>query len=169
MSEFECYYKGTDLYFTGNINNLSSTKFVYLLRELESNLKTSTDKSITIYLDCYGGCVCSSLKMYEAIKRSSLNITIIAEGYVASGGTLLLCAAISKCSKYTTFMVHELRGNTNSTLTATKNSVNWFDILEKYCMECYKDTKLTNDMMLTDTYLTADEALNLGLINEIIE
>ena len=51
MSEFECFYKNNDLYFTGNINNLSSTKFVYLLRELESNLKSSIDKSITIYLD----------------------------------------------------------------------------------------------------------------------
>jgi hypothetical protein len=33
MSEFECFYKGTDLYFTGNINNLSSTKFVYLIEK----------------------------------------------------------------------------------------------------------------------------------------
>ena len=168
MSEFECFYKNNDLYFTGNINNLSSTKFVYLLRELESNLKSSIDKSITIYLNCYGGCVTSSLKMYEAIKRSLLDITIIAEGYVASGGTLLLCAATSKCSNYTTFMVHELRGSINHDLTGTKNVIDWWDKLETYCMECYKDTKLTSDMMLKDTYLTAQQALDLKLIDEII-
>jgi ATP-dependent protease ClpP protease subunit len=35
-------------------------------------------------------------------------------------------------------------------------------------MECYKDTKLTSNMMLKDTYLTAQQALELGLISEII-
>jgi hypothetical protein len=39
-------------------------------------------------------------------------------------------------------MVHELRGSINHDLTGTKNVIDWWDKLESYCMECYKDTKL---------------------------
>jgi ATP-dependent Clp protease protease subunit len=131
---------------------------------------------IQILLSTYGGNVYDGLSLYDAIKNSKTDVDITCFGKIMSIGiVILLSAKTRKAYRNTTFMIHELTSGVIGKLADMEESVDEakrinrviFDIIEK-------ETKITHSWLKEiynkrkDWFFTAEEALEIGLITEII-
>lgn len=131
---------------------------------------------IQILLSTYGGNVYDGLSLYDAIKNSKTDVDITCFGKIMSMGiVILLSAKTRKAYRNTTFMIHELTSGVIGKLADMEESVDeakrinrvLFDIIEK-------ETKITHSWLKEiynkrkDWFFTAEEALEIGLITEII-
>ena len=131
---------------------------------------------IQILLSTYGGNVYDGLSLYDAIKNSKTDVDITCFGKIMSMGiVILLSAKTRKAYRNTTFMIHELSSGVIGKLADMEESIDeakrinrvLFDIIEK-------ETKITHSCLeeiynkKKDWYFTAEEALEIGLITEII-
>jgi ATP-dependent Clp protease protease subunit len=114
--------------------------------------------------------------LYDAIKNSKTEVDITCFGKIMSMGIVILLAAKNrKAYRNTTFMIHELSGGFIGKIADMEESVDeskrlnniLFDIIEK-------ETNITKSKLMDiyerkkDWFITAEEALELGLITEII-
>lgn len=131
---------------------------------------------IQILLSTYGGNVYDGLSLYDAIKNSKTDVDITCFGKIMSMGiVILLSAKTRKAYRNTTFMIHELTSGVIGKLADMEESIDeakrinrvLFDIIEK-------ETKITHSWLKEiynkkkDWFFTAEEALEIGLITEII-
>jgi ATP-dependent Clp protease protease subunit len=131
---------------------------------------------IQILLSTYGGNVYDGLSLYDAIKNSKTDVDITCFGKIMSVGIVILLAAKTrKAYRNTTFMIHELSSGVIGKIADMEESIDeskrinrvLFDIIEK-------ETKITHSWLKEiynkkkDWYFTAEEALEIGLITEII-
>lgn len=131
---------------------------------------------IQILLSTYGGNVYDGLSLYDAIKNSKTDVDITCFGKIMSMGiVILLSAKTRKAYRNTTFMIHELTSGVIGKLADMEESIDEakrinrviFDIIEK-------ETKITHSWLKEiynkrkDWFFTAEEALEIGLITEII-
>ena len=131
---------------------------------------------IQILLSTYGGCVYDGLSLYDAVKNSNTEVDITCFGKIMSMGIIILLSAKTrKAYRNTTFMIHEGSSGFIGKVADMEESLEEskrlreviFDIIEK-------ETKIPkaklNEVRKSrmDWFLTAEEALEYGLITEII-
>ena len=153
-----------------NLMDSSGAKFKF------SALPSIEMPHIQLLLSTYGGEVYDGLSLYDAIKNSKTCVDITCFGKIMSMGVIILLASKNrKAYRNTTFMIHEISSGAIGKLADLEESVDeakrlnkvLFDILEK-------ETRITKAQLeeiynkKQDWFLTAEEALKLGIITEII-
>lgn len=131
---------------------------------------------IQMLMSTYGGCVYDGLSLYDAIKNSKTEVDITCFGKIMSMGIVLLLASKTrKAYRNTTFMIHEGSSGAIGKVSDMEDSIDeskrlndiYFGIIES-------ETKIPKTKLdeirkrRKDWYFTAEEALEYGLITEII-
>lgn len=146
---------------------------VRLLRKINRDL---TD--ITILLNSNGGEVVETLGLIDYLrnlKDEGITTNIVCRGAAMSAAALLLTAGtgIRAASKHSKIMVHQLSSFASGKLSDLKSNAKFAEQLEDDCntimAECTKkDKDWWQSNQQTDYFLTAEEALELGIIDKII-
>ena len=150
-----------------NILNASCAKFDSSVVEMPH---------IQVLLSTYGGDVYDGLSLYDAIKNSNTEVDITCFGKIMSMGIIILLASKNrKAYRNTTFMIHEISSGAIGKLADLEESVDEAKRLNKVLFDIIeKETKITKTQLeevynkKQDWFLTAEEALKLGIITEII-
>jgi ATP-dependent protease ClpP protease subunit len=138
-------------------------------------------KKIEVFCHSIGGQAYVAFSIIDLFKRAQekFDIEIYASGTVASAAVVIFCSFEKRyAGKNTYFLVHEIRGSSESQrgLTATdiKRMDNLYDRLtDRYISMLAKlsEGKLTSDewleKMKNDTWFSADEAFEWGLVTEV--
>lgn len=137
----------------------------------------SDDPVIVIANNC-GGDIYHGLAIYDAIKQSSCDVTIKVRGYAMSMGSIILQSADTRImSRTSTQLIHDgemgIQAHSRTFIKwgeETKRINNW-------CAEMYLtrirekhpsfSMKKLLDMLDHDTFLTAEQSIELGLADEI--
>ena len=147
---------------------------VRLLRKINSDLK-----SITILLNSPGGDVVETLGLIDYIRSLDTNegikTNIVCRGSAMSAAALLLAAGtgVRAASKHSKIMVHQLSSFAAGKLSDLKSNAKFAEQLEDDCNtimeECTKkDKKWWEENQQNDYFLSAEDALELGIIDKII-
>ena len=131
---------------------------------------------IQVLLSTYGGCVYDGLSLYDVIKNSKTEVDITCFGKIMSIGIIILLSAKTrKAYRNTTFMIHELSSGVIGKVADMEESIDEAKRLNKVLFDIIeKETKISKSLLddiynkKKDLFLTAEEALELGLITEII-
>ena len=131
---------------------------------------------IQMLLSTYGGCVYDGLSLYDAIKNSKTEVDITCFGKIMSMGIVLLLASKTrKAYRNTTFMIHEMASGYLGKLADMENDLDESKRLQKTLWDIItSETKITQKQLddiyekKKDWYMSAEEALEYGLITEII-
>lgn len=137
-----------------------------------------TQGEITIYLDSVGGDVNLGLAAHDVIKNCDNPVEIVVEGVAMSMGSIILQAADRRIiTKNSRIMIHRgdvcLEGNLNDVKKDLEETL----VLDRMCVDIYyeritdknpdfKRAKLEK-MMDSNHYISAEEALELGLVDDI--
>lgn len=137
------------------------------------------DKPITIIMNNPGGCEYSGLGIYDAIKACKNHVTIIVFGQAMSMGGIILQAADKRImSANSRFMMHY--GQFGISANA-KDVYNWVDDnkrIDSWMEDLFlekmqeKNPRLTKkdvqEMLKADFIVTGEEAVKLGLADEVL-
>lgn len=144
-------------------------------KEVTEYLADLDVENINVYINSNGGVVDTAIAINNALRRHKAKVTVNIDGIAASAATLITCAGDTvKMPKNALFMVHnpltiamgdsdEMRKQADM-LEKYKNS-----ILETYLQKVNIDKEKLSELMDNETWLSAEEALEYGFIDEIIE
>ncbi len=160
------------VFLTGEVNDQSASSVIGQLLFLESE---NPDKDISLYINSPGGSVTAGMGIYDTMRFIRPKVNTICVGLAASMGALLLSSG-EKGKRYalphSRVMIHQPLGGMQGQATEleivareilrTKRELNQIlaDNTGKPLEEVARDTE-------RDYWLTAEEALQYGLIDRI--
>ncbi|KAH8167571.1 hypothetical protein CIB48_g735 [Xylaria polymorpha] len=164
----------------GPIDDTVSASIVAQLLWLESD---NPEKPITMYIHSPGGSVTAGLAIYDTMAYIRSPVSTVCLGQAASMGSLLLTGG-EKGKRFalphSSIMIHQPLGGTQgpasdiliyaTQIQRTREQVN--EIYRKHLNDATGHEKYTlkdiEDMMERDKYLTAQEAKETGIIDDIL-
>lgn len=134
-------------------------------------------KDIHFYINSPGGSVTAGMAIYDTIQWLSCDVNTYCIGQAASMGAVLLCAG-TKGKRYalpnSNIMIHQILGGAEGQATDVeirvkymlrlKNSLN--AILSKHTGQPVEVVEKACDR---DNFMTADEAKDFGLVDEVVK
>ena len=146
-----------------------------------SQRQEESDKTIDFIVSTYGGEASEAFALYDIMRvvRKDCDIATFGLGKVMSGGVLILAAGTKgkrKIGKNCRLMVHSVVGTSHGSLYSLENEmeeVRW--IQDRFINALAKETNMTVKYIKEDlfgkkmnVYLSAEEAVELGIADEII-
>lgn len=137
----------------------------------------SAYKNIDIRINSVGGEVYTGIAIFNALRASKANITLYVDGVAASMASVIaLCGKPVYMSRYARLMLHSVSGGCYGNKKDLKEVLEQMESLEDTLCQMYAE-RLGKDAAAvkaayfdgTDHWLTADEALSLGLIDGIYD
>lgn len=135
-------------------------------------------KPILFVINSPGGSVDAGLAIWDQIKMISSPVTTLVTGLAASMGSILsLCAAPKRrfATRNARIMIHQpsihgvVRGQATDLEIQAKEILKSRDMLvDMYCASTGKDRKTVEKALDRDTWMSADEALKFGLLDQIV-
>lgn len=144
-------------------------------KEVTEYLADLDVENIDVYINSNGGAVDTAIAINNALRRHKAKVTVNIDGIAASAATLITCAGDTvRMPKNALFMIHnpstiamgdseEMRKKAD-VLEKYKNS-----ITETYLQKVNIDKEKLSELMDNESWLSAEEALKYGFIDEIIE
>ena len=162
------------IFITGPVEDHMATLVCAQLLFLEAE---NPKKEIALYINSPGGVVTAGMAIYDTMQFIRPAVSTLCVGQAASMGSLLLCAG-EKGMRFATpnarVMVHQPSGGFQGQasdierhaqdIIKMKRRLN--DIYVKHTDKDYETVEKTLDR---DHFMTADEALDFGLIDRVID
>ena len=161
------------LWVAGPVDDRMSTVVQAQLMFLDSSDKTD----ITMHIDSPGGSVKSGLSMVDVMQYISCDIRTVNTGMAASMGSVLLGEGTKgkrSSLRFSKTMLHQTSGGAGGNIQDARiNFVEWektnkilFELLGDFCGKTPE--QVTEDAS-RDFWLSADEALEYGIIDEVVK
>ncbi len=152
------------------VANLIIAQLLYLERE-------DPDKDISLYVHCPGGIISSGLAIYDTMQLVRPDVSTICVGLAASMGTVLLCAG-AKGKRYAlpnaTIHMHQAFGGAQGQAADIEIAAREImrmqekirNIIAKHTSQPAEKIAHDSDR---DFYLSAEQAVEYGLVDEILD
>ena len=157
-----------DIYIFDEIGafGLNAQSFIEEIKEFKNS-------PINLHINCVGGDVFDGMAIYNILKKRTAETTVYIEGIAASMGSVIALAADKVVmAENSLFMIHNAWGGAMGESKELKKTANLLEKISNEIADIYiKKTNLPYDevkeMMDEETWLNADEALELGFIDSI--
>lgn len=164
------------LYFHGEVALGSLFDLISRIRIILKNRpEENVNDPITLLINTNGGDVYEANGIIDYIESLNVPVNIIARGRALSAGALLLCSGtgIRAASKSTVIMIHESSGELSGRSSDIKANADHIDSIEdnfykRLTAKSNQTEEFWRKACRKDFYMSADEALNLGLIDKIV-
>ena len=136
-------------------------------------IKEFKNSPINLHINCVGGDVFDGMAIYNVLKKRTAETTVYIEGIAASMGSVIALAADKVImAENSLFMIHNAWGGAMGESKELKKTANLLEKISNEIADIYiKKTNLPYDrvkeMMDEETWLNADEALELGFVDSI--
>lgn len=130
---------------------------------------------ITLNLNSEGGSVFAGNEIYSMLKQYTGKVVVNINGLSASIASVLMLGADEiNMSPSASIMIHKASGGAMGTTDDMQKAINALNSIEKTIISLYhKRTGLSKDklakMMFEETWFTAEEALELGFVDNIVD
>lgn len=154
------------------VDEISFENYAVFAAELKVAARVSG--GVTIHLSSEGGSALASLAYAAAIRLCPRDITIVANGTVQSAAVLILAAGDRRVMTAESWAyVHEENGEITGSVSQLEVEVQQMRALEEQCyalLEKYTRTPAERwrDWHKKTAYFSAEEAKNIGLVDEVI-
>lgn len=161
------------IFLGGEIDDDTANLIVAQMLFLEGD---DPDKDIYLYINSPGGSVSAGMAIYDTMQYIKCEVATICIGLAASMGAFLLAAGAKgkrKALSHAEIMIHQPLGGARGQATDIQIQAEQILKIKKTMNELLaqntgKPLKTIERDVERDHYMTADEALSYGLIDEII-
>ena len=156
------------------VNNASASVIIAQMLYLEGQ---DPEKDINFYINSPGGAVTAGMAIYDTMQYIKCDVSTICMGMAASMGAFLLSSGAKGkriCLPNAEVMIHQPLGRTEGQATEieiaanhilqTKKKLN--SIMAENCGKTVEELTAATDR---DNWLTAQEALEFGLVDKVID
>jgi len=158
-------------------NMLQLNKNLFILDAKLQRLKHSLDgyePVIELHLNTFGGSVYAALATVDTIRNLKTKVHTYVDGSVASAGTLISIIGEKRfMGSHAYLLIHQLSdgmyGKFQEMADTMYNCTNLMNMLKNYYKKYTKiPMKKFDDLIKKDIWLSAEECLQYGIIDEII-
>jgi len=148
--------------------DVNAKSFIDELKELKG-------KDLNVHINSLGGSVFDGLAIYNALKSHKGNVKTIVEGIAASIASVIAMAGDTiEMSKNSLFMIHNpftMAGGDAAELRKTANVLDKIrdEIADIYNSVSKQDHETLIGLMAAETWFNADETLDVGFANSIVD
>jgi ATP-dependent Clp protease protease subunit len=162
------------VFLTGAVYDEVSSLICAQLLFLESE---NPSKDISFYINSPGGVVSAGLAIYDTMQYIRSPVSTLCIGQAASMGSLLLCAG-AKGKRYCTpnarVMIHQPSGGAQGQATDIEIQAREILTLRKRLNQIYvhhtgQELSTIESKLERDTYMSAEEARDFGLVDEVVD
>ena len=161
------------VFLVGEINHATATRVIMQMLYLQNN-KPGVD--INFYINSPGGSVDDTLAMYDTMRFLDCDINTYCIGRAMSGGAVILAAGTKGkryCLPHAKVMIHQpyggIYGQTSDVQIQAEEILKTKDLLNKLLAELTgQPVERINDDVERDKYLSATEAKEYGVVDEVI-
>jgi ATP-dependent Clp protease protease subunit len=145
------------------------------VRALHKLASDAPGKPIELYVNSYGGSPYDMLRLYDEILACPCQVKFIGSGVVMSAATWIMAACDERLlHPNTTIMVHDGSDGFEGKHTDAQIQATEMRRLQELLYEIYESNsrmpkEFWQDVCQRDLYLTAHEAVTLGLADRVIE
>jgi ATP-dependent Clp protease protease subunit len=134
-------------------------------------------KDINLYINSPGGSVTAGLAIYDTMQFVTCDVATYCVGIAASMAAVLLAAG-TKGKRYalpnSDIMIHQVSGGAQGTASDVERTVEWmFKIKRRLIGILSHHTGKTDEQVQTDSdrdyWMSAEEAKNYGLVDEVVK
>ncbi|MBV8587855.1 MAG: ATP-dependent Clp protease proteolytic subunit [Verrucomicrobia bacterium] len=134
-------------------------------------------KDINLYINSPGGSVTAGLAIYDTMQFVTCDVATYCVGIAASMGAVLLAAG-TKGKRYalpnSDIMIHQVSGGAQGTASDVERTVEWmFKIKRRLIGILSHHTGKPDEQVQTDSdrdyWMSAEEAKNYGLVDEVVK
>lgn len=162
------------IFVSGPVHDGMSTLIVAQLLFLEAE---NPKKDIAMYINSPGGVVTSGLSIYDTMQYIRPKVSTLCVGQAASMGSLLMAAGepgMRFSLPNSRIMVHQpsggFQGQASDIALHAKEILELKDRLNNiYVKHCNQDIEVVERALDRDNFMTAEEAKDWGLIDEIVK
>jgi len=162
------------LWVAGPVNDRMSTVVQAQLLFLD---QVDNKKSITMHIDSGGGSVKSGLSMVDVMNYIKAPIATINTGMAASMGSVLLGAGtkgMRSSLRFSKTMLHQSSGGAGGNIQDARITMKEWEKTNQILFEllgefCGKDATQVAEDASRDLWLSAEEALAYGIIDEVVK
>ena len=158
------------IFLTGEVNDSMAELIIAQLLYLDS----ISQEPISIYINSPGGSVTAGMAIYDAMRAVKSDVNTVCVGLAASMGAFLLsCGNHRVCGENAEVMIHQPLGGSQGQATEIEIAAKHILHTKKHLTTILaKNTGQDYDKVAADTerdnWLTAQDALDYGLVDEII-
>lgn len=151
------------------------TYYIQMWNEDDRDIPVEERKTIRLYVDTVGGSLFGTLHLCDIIMASKTPVHTITKSIGYSGGVLIAVAGHKRFAyKHSSFLIHRgsfgVSGNANANEDTTEFYSKADLKVNDYLM---KHTKITEELLelnkRKEWFMFAEDALELGIIDEILE
>lgn len=149
----------------------------YILAEDVRNTVGAIETDVVeLHINSYGGSLFASVAIFNFLRASGKKIDVVIDGVAASGASLIaMCGRSLKMPKNTMLMIHRAStfgyGNCED-LRKVADMLEKLDntvLIETYADKCNCSRDELMEKISNETWISAAEAYDLGLCDELIE
>ena len=155
------------------VNDATASLVIAQMLFLESEDST---KDISLYINSPGGSVSAGMAIYDTMNYIKCDVSTICVGMAASMGSVLLCAGEKgkrSALPHSRVLIHQPLGGAQGQATEIliaakeieKTRTELFNIIAQHSGQPYKKVAADGER---DYWMTADEALEYGMVDEIL-
>jgi ATP-dependent Clp protease protease subunit len=167
-------YDDSIIYLNEEITDSSVTDFIIRMRSLLQHRKDK-QAPVNILIDSPGGDVYATLGIIDYIEQLDVKVNTLCRGKAFSAAAIILaCGTETRmCSKRSTVMLHQTSsflGGKMSDISAFLENVKVMEntIYDILAEKTKMDAKFWRENMKSDMFLTSEQLLSYGLIDQII-
>ena len=166
-----------DLPLDPNILINSNTVCSHVIKSMLYLQSVNRNQDINLYVNCPGGSVDETLAIYDTMQYTSCDIATCCIGAASSGGALILAAGTKgkrSALPHARWMIHQpwgyVAGQASDMRIQADEILRAKHTLNKVLSECTgKPIEQVEKDTERDRYMDAKEALDYGIIDEILE
>lgn len=161
-------------------DDLSPSLAVQTIKSLRLLDRIRPEEPITMLINCGGGDVAAGLAVYDEIRRCTSQVHTVVTGVAYSMAAWVLQAGdVRKANKHASIMIHDGEGGVVGSMSNMQRWLKYHQETDKICESILLDrirvkhpdyTRLQLQKLLkVDTILWAQQAIDLGLLDEVVE
>lgn len=167
------------IYFYSEVNAAAISQLMRRIHEIRRDLVRVLENgavstpTITIHINSPGGDVFSALAAADSLMLIN-GLTTIIEGECASAATLIAMAASRRLIRPNAFvLIHQIEGNMWGTYQQMQDAMTMSDKLMLKLVNFYADLSnldaaAVEKLLQRDSWIEADEAVEMGLVDRIL-
>jgi ATP-dependent Clp protease protease subunit len=171
--EYNVNFKERVIYLTDEINEGS----LELIQKAFDEFDKEKEKPVKIEISSFGGSVYDMLGIIDRIKASPCHVITRGFGKIMSAATFILGSGDERfIGAHSWVMVHQMSDVVKGTMSEIENDFKHNVKLQKQMYKMYESlskgkttAKQWSKICETDYYLSAEEVLDLGLVDHVLE
>lgn len=140
---------------------------------IQTQLEAAAGQDVDVHISSAGGSAFDAIAIYDLLKKYPGNVTIYIDALAASAASIVAMAGQQIImSKYALLMVHKPMVGTGGNADELLKDIQMLNVVQSRLAQIYMDKTgldgvTVNSLIDSVTWMTADQALDLGFIDQV--